>query len=49
MKTISKKDFDKIITNEGRNAVIEFYAPWCEPCAQMADILDELKEQNKKL
>jgi len=45
MKAISKKEFDKLTGD----AVIEFYAPWCEPCSRMADVLDEVRSNNKKL
>jgi thioredoxin 1 len=32
------------IANADRPVVVEFWAPWCAPCRQMAPILDEVSE-----
>lgn len=38
------KNFDEVVTNSGRDALIEFYAPWCGHCKKLSPIYDELAE-----
>lgn len=38
------KNFDDVITNSGRDALIEFYAPWCGHCKKLTPIYEELGE-----
>ena len=39
------KNFDELVTNSGRDALIEFYAPWCGHCKKLAPTYDELGEK----
>jgi len=41
------KNFDELVTNSGRDALIEFYAPWCGHCKKLAPTFDELGEKMK--
>ena len=36
------KNFDDVVTNNGKDTLIEFYAPWCGHCKKLAPIFDEL-------
>uniref|UniRef100_A0A2P2HY11 Protein disulfide-isomerase n=1 Tax=Hirondellea gigas TaxID=1518452 RepID=A0A2P2HY11_9CRUS len=36
------KTFDELVTNSGRDALVEFYAPWCGHCKKLTPIYDEL-------
>lgn len=45
VKVAVAKNFDEIITNNGKDTLIEFYAPWCGHCKKLAPIWDELGEK----
>lgn len=36
------KNFDEVVTSSGRDALVEFYAPWCGHCKKLTPIYDEL-------
>lgn len=40
-------NFDELVTNSGRDALIEFYAPWCGHCQKLAPIWEELGDKLK--
>ncbi|KAK6333412.1 hypothetical protein TWF718_011224 [Orbilia javanica] len=39
---LTPKNFDEVITNSGRPALVKFFAPWCGHCKKMAPTYDEL-------
>jgi len=41
------KNFKEVVTDSGRDALVEFYAPWCGHCKKLAPIYDELGELMK--
>lgn len=45
--TAVAKNFDEVVTNNGKDTLIEFYAPWCGHCKKLAPIFDELGEKLK--
>ncbi|KAF2366681.1 disulfide isomerase [Trinorchestia longiramus] len=36
------RNFDDVVTNSGRDALVEFYAPWCGHCKKLAPIYEDL-------
>lgn len=36
------KNFDKVVLNSGKPALVEFFAPWCGHCKNLAPIYEEL-------
>ena len=36
------KNFDKVVFNSGKPALVEFFAPWCGHCKTLAPIYEEL-------
>lgn len=39
------KNFDDVVVNNGKDTLIEFYAPWCGHCKKLAPVYDELGEK----
>jgi len=47
LKTIevTNENFEKEVLNSDIPVLVDFWAPWCQPCLMMAPILDELSEE----
>lgn len=39
------RNFDEIVTNNDKDTLIEFYAPWCGHCKKLAPVFDELGDK----
>lgn len=39
---LKPSNFDSIVTNSGKPALVEFFAPWCGHCKTLAPIYEEL-------
>ena len=42
---ITTANFEKEVINSNIPILVDFWAPWCQPCLMMAPALDELSEE----
>ncbi len=46
---ISDEEFDEIINNSHKLAVVDFFAEWCMPCLMITPVIEELAEKLEKV
>ena len=39
------KNFEELVTENTKDVLVEFYAPWCGHCKKLTPIYDELAEK----
>lgn len=47
VKVAVAKNFDEVVTNNEKDILVEFYAPWCGHCKKLAPVFDEVGEKLK--
>ena len=44
-KELTKDSFNEEVINSDIPVLVDFWAPWCQPCVMMSPILDEIAEE----
>ena len=44
---IKDQDFDQEVLKSSLPVLVDFWAPWCGPCRQIAPVVDKLSEEYK--
>lgn len=46
VKEFNDDNFDSEVLQSGEPVLVDFWAPWCGPCRQIAPMIDELADEN---
>ena len=48
VKEVSGQELDRLVTEEKKTVVCDFWAPWCGPCRMLGPVMETLSEELKE-
>ncbi len=48
VKEVSGQELDRLVTEEKKTVVCDFWAPWCGPCRMLGPVMETLSEEFKE-
>ena len=48
VKEASGQELDRLVTEEKKTVVCDFWAPWCGPCRMLGPVMETLSEEFKE-
>ena len=46
---ITRESFEKIIAQNGKTVLVDFWATWCGPCRMIAPVLEEVAKERPEV